>query len=72
NTGASRLYLPTEIYLPLCDQPHLVNFPFTVKAGTEVAMEEFLNSYIDSVEPSMDFESKATYVSSFDNLTSMI
>ena len=45
-TGASRLYLPTEIYLPLCDQPHLVNFPFTVKAGTEVAMEEFLNSYI--------------------------
>lgn len=35
-------------------------------------MEEFLNSYIDSVEPSMDFESKATYVSSFDNLTSMI
>ena len=72
NTGASRLYLPTENYLPLCDQPHLVNFPFNVKAGTEVAMEEFLNSYIDSVEPSMDFESKATYVSSFDNLTSMI
>ena len=72
NTGASRLYLPTVIYLPLCNQPHLVNFPFNVKTGTEAAMEEFLNSYIDSVEPSMDFESKETYVSSFDNLTSMI
>jgi len=72
NTGASRLYLPTEIYLFLCDQPHLVNFPFNVKAGTEAAMEEFLNSYIDSAEPSMGFESKATYVSSFDDLTSLI
>ena len=72
NTGASRLYLPTEIYLPLCDQPHLVNFPFNVKPGTEPAMEEFLKSYIDSVEPSMDFESKSTYVSSFEGLTSLI
>lgn len=72
NTGASRLYLPTEIYLPLCDQPHLVSFPFSVKPGTEADMEAFLNSYIDSVEPGMDFESKATYVSSFDDLTSMI
>ena len=35
-------------------------------------MAEFLNSYIDSVEPSMDFESKATYTSSFDDLTSLI
>lgn len=72
NTGAARLYLPTENYLPLCDQPHLVSFPFNVKAGTEPAMEEFLNSYIDNIEPSMDFESKSTYVSSFDNLTSLI
>ncbi len=72
NTGASRLYLPTEIFLPMCDQPHLVNFSFNVKEETEPLMEEFLNSYIDSMEPSMDFESRATYVSSFDDLTSLI
>ena len=72
NTGEARFYLPTEIFLPLCDNPHLVSFPFDVKEGTEAEMAEFLNSYIDSVEPSMDFESKATYTSSFDDLTSLI
>ncbi len=71
-TGAARLYLPTENYLPLCDQPHLVSFPFNVKTGTISSMEEFLNGYVDSVEPGMDFESKATYVRSFDGLTSLI
>ncbi|MDE5717961.1 MAG: ABC transporter permease [Lachnospiraceae bacterium] len=72
NTGESRFYLPTDIFLPLCDNPHLVNFPFDVKEGTETQMAEFLNDYIDSVEPGMDFESKATYVGSFDDLTSLI
>ena len=72
NTGEARFYLPTEIFLPLCDTPHLVSFPFDVKEGTETEMAEFLNNYIDSVEPSMDFESKATYTSSFDDLTSLI
>lgn len=72
NTGEARFYLPTDIFLPLCDNPHLVSFPFDVKEGTEAEMAEFLNSYIDSVEPSMDFESKATYTSSFDDLTSLI
>ena len=72
NTGEARFYLPTEIFLPLCDTPHLVSFTFDVKAGTETEMVEFLNSYTDSVEPGMDFESKATYVSSFDDLISLI
>ena len=72
NTGEARFYLPTEIFLPLCDNPHLVSFPFDVKEGTEAEMAEFLNSYIDGVEPGMDFESKATYTSSFDDLTSLI
>ena len=72
NTGEARFYLPTEIFLPLCDNPHLVSFPFDVKEGAEAEMAEFLNSYIDSVEPGMDFESRATYTSSFDDLTSLI
>ena len=72
NTGEARFYLPTEIFLPLCDSPHLVSFPFDVKEGTEMEMADFLNNYIDSVEPGMAFESKATYTSSFDDLTSLI
>ena len=72
NTGSTRFYLPTENYLSLCDQPHLVSFPFNVKAGAESQMGEFLNSYVDSIEPSMDFASKETYVNSFDSLTSLI
>ena len=72
HTGAARFYLPTGNFLPLCGQPRLVSFPFNVKAGTESAMEEFLNHYIDSVEPSMDFESRETYIHSFDGLTSLI
>ncbi|MDE6601714.1 MAG: ABC transporter permease [Lachnospiraceae bacterium] len=72
NTGEARFYLPTEIFLPLCDNPHLVSFPFDVKEGTEAEMAVFLSDYVDSVEPGMDFESKATYVSSFDDLTSLI
>ena len=72
NTGETRFYLPTEVFLPLCDQPHLVNFTFDVKEKTEAEMAAFLNDYIDSTEPNMDFESKATYVSSFDDLTSLI
>ena len=35
-------------------------------------MADFLNNYIDSVEPGMDFESKAPYTSSFGDLTSLI
>ena len=72
NTGESRFYLPTEIFLPLCENPHLVSFPFDVKEGMETEMADLLNSYIENVEPSMDFESKATYTSSFDDLTSLI
>lgn len=72
NTGTSRFYMPTENYLPLCTSPHLVSFPFNVKDGTDTQMKEFLDSYVKDIEPSMDFDCKETYVSSFENLTSLI
>lgn len=72
NTGTSRFYMPTESYLPLCNVPHLVSFPFDVKDGAETQMKDFLDSYVKDIEPSMDFEYKETYVSSFENLTSLI
>lgn len=71
-TGAARFYLPTEQFMPHCDNPYLISFPFDVKDGMETEMTEFLNSYTEDIEQNMDYESKETYVASFDSMTSMI
>ena len=72
NTGTTRFYLPTENFLPLCDNSHLVSFPFNVKSNTVSEMEEFLDHYVNGIEPNMDFTSKETYIDSFHDLTSLI
>lgn len=71
NTGESRFYLPTGQFLPLCEQPHMVSYPFNVKDGTEADMEVFLSSYVENVEPRMHYDSRETYISSFHDLTSL-
>ena len=71
-TGTPIFYLPTQHYLPLCENPQLVNFSFNVKENEEPAMEEFVSNYVENVEPAMDYASKQTYVNSFHNLTSLI
>ena len=35
-------------------------------------MEEFLSSYVEDIEPSMNYDSKQTYINSFNDLTSLI
>ena len=72
NTGETRFYLPTGQFLPLCRNPHMVSYPFNVKDGAEEAMEEFLSSYVEDVEPRMNYDSKETYIRSFKDLTSLI
>lgn len=72
NTGAARFYMLAENYLSLCNNPHMVSFPFNAKDGTEVEMGKFLENYVEHIEPNMDFNSKETYVNSFDSLTSLI
>ena len=71
-TGGTKFYMPTEKFKPLCTAPHVVNFSFNVKPEQEMAMEEFLTSYTENIEPGMDYESKQTYVNSFHDLTSLI
>ena len=71
-TGGTNFYMPTDNFKPLCTDPHVVNFSFNVKPGQEMAMEDFLTSYTENIEPGMDYESKQTYVNSFHDLTSMI
>lgn len=70
NTGEARFYLPTEQFLPLCRNPHMVSYPFNVKDGAEADMEAFLSSYVEDVEPRMNYDSKETYIRSFHDLTS--
>lgn len=72
NTGAARFYLPTGPFLALCRNPHMVSFPFNVKEGAEADMEEFLSSYVEEVEPRMNYDSRETYIRSFHDLTSLI
>ena len=72
NTGEARFYLPTEQFLPLCRTPHMVSYPFNVKDGAEADMEAFLRSYVEDVEPRMNYDSKETYIRSFHDLTSLI
>ena len=72
STGFAKFYMPTEVFLPLCDQPHLVSFPFNAVDGMEADMEEFLSSYVEDIEPSMNYDSKQTYINSFNDLTSLI
>lgn len=72
NTGTARFYLPNENFLPLCDNPHPVSFPFNVKENAVSEMEEYLEDYVEGIEPNMDFTSKETYAASFHNPTSLI
>lgn len=72
STGAARFYLPTKSFLSLCINPHLVNLSFDVIDGTETDMENFLSSYVEDIEPSMNYNSKETYINSFNDLTSLI
>lgn len=72
NTGEARFYLPTGQFLPLCETPHMVSYPFNVKDGAETDMEAFLSSYVEDVEPKMNYDSKETYIRSFHDLTSLI
>ena len=72
STGFEKFYMPTDVFLPLCEQPHLVSFPFNVVDGMEADMEKFLSSYVENIESSMNYDSKQTYINSFNDLTSLI
>lgn len=72
STGAARFYLPTEQFMSLCINPYLVSFSFNVKDAARTEMREFLNSYTEDIEQNMDYESKETYVASFDSMTALI
>lgn len=72
NSATTRFYLPTEVYLPLCHNPHLVCYSYDVADESEAVMEQCLTDTIESSEPNMAFDSKETYTGSFRQLTMLV
>lgn len=72
NSATTRFYLPTEVYLPLCHNPHLVSYSYNVGNESEAGMEQFLTDTIETSEPNMAFDSKATYTGTFRELTMLV
>ncbi|MBP8640769.1 MAG: ABC transporter permease [Oscillospiraceae bacterium] len=65
-------YLPAEVYKPLLAEPAVMSFSFNVKDGYEQQTEEFLQSYTDSIEPLMSFDSKSKSADSFKGLRNTV
>lgn len=59
-------YLPAETYLRLVEAPGVMNYAFNVADGSEAAMNDFLKSYTDAVEPLMNFSSRQTREAEFE------
>lgn len=49
----------------------ILNFLFDTDPGAVPAMEEFLSNYTENVEPSLDYESKQSYVDQFNSFRNM-
>lgn len=72
NSATTRFYLPTEVYLPLCHNPHLVSYSYNVGNESEAEMEQFLTDTIETSEPNIAFDSKETYTGTFRQITMLV
>jgi len=65
-------YLPAQVYLSLVDNPAVMSYAFNVADDKEAAAEAFLKEYTTSVEPTMNYDSKATVMSSFSDMRNTV
>lgn len=61
-------YLPAETYTAMAKEPAVMSYAFNVADEQEEAMERFLLSYTDSVEPVMSYSSKFTVKQEFSRM----
>jgi len=61
-------YLPADVYKTLVVQPAVMSYAFNVTTDQEAAMERFLQSYTDSMEPLMNYSSKFTSLQEFSGM----
>lgn len=66
--GEYTFYLPAEVYKPMLENPAIMSYAFNVDDSKEQDMESFLKKYTDKIEPTMNYDSKYTMMSSFEGL----
>jgi len=65
-------YLPADVYKTMVANPAVMCYAFNVSDNMESEMEKFLKKYTDSVEPSMNYTSKFTYINEYSRLCNTI
>ncbi|MBP1761035.1 MAG: ABC-type transport system, involved in lipoprotein release, permease component [Firmicutes bacterium] len=65
-------YLPADVYKTLVAQPAVMSYAFNVAKDQEAAMEKFLQSYTDSIEPVMNYTSKYTSLNEFSGMRNTV
>lgn len=70
--GFYNFYLPSDIYKTLVVQPAIMSYAFNVSDDKEAAMERFLKSYTDSIEPVMNYTSKLTSLNEFSGMRNTV
>ncbi|MDE7270336.1 MAG: ABC transporter permease [Acetatifactor sp.] len=65
-------YMPSDVYGELAAQPSRMSYVCNVADEQEAAMEAFLKSYTESVEPTMAYTSKATRKAEFEGMQQMV
>lgn len=58
-------YLPAGVYKEMVADPGLMSYAFNVRDEEETAMEAFLKSYTETVEPTMHYSSKISREAEF-------
>lgn len=72
NSADFRLILPAEEFKRILDPQMCMSYVFNVKPGAQQAMDEFLQDYTESVEPTMMVESKMSRTAEFESTRSMV
>lgn len=63
--------LNADVYKRDSQASNILNYLFDTAPGDVLAMEEFLNDYTENIDPSLDYESKQSYVEVFDGYRNM-
>lgn len=64
-------YTTAEQYGNMASEDLVMTYAFNVRDDREEAMNQFLKQYTDNVEPTMNYESKFSWLGIFDDMTSM-
>lgn len=68
----SGFFLPGEVYKKLTGNIHAMSYAFDVAEDKEADMERFLKWYTNSIEPSMNYQSKVTLTAGLTDIQDMI